>query len=260
MSSTTPPPAIGTAHHRRLRAVWHSAGWPYQDLLEVELLAAGLLQRQQDAHGRDTVRVTDAGLQLLQATLMKNRAARDQHEQLVGQVARAMQRAGRVVWRGLSLRARVGEQPVPEGGAEPGWAIAMPDVYSIRHTTVEDYVEPVAHEIKVRRADLLADLRRPAKGEAYRWLSSECWYVLREGIAQPEEIPPVYGVLLADAGGGLSVARPAPRRPMRLPFMVWMALARAVPEPADDDAQPGLAVTDPAQPPPTAEPDPPPMA
>ena len=235
-----PPPTIGTAHHRRLRAVWHSAGWPYQDLLEVELLNAGLLQRQQDAHGRETVRVTDAGLQLLHQTLMKNRAARDDHEQLVAQVARAMQRAGRVVWRGLSLRARVGGEAGIDGEAEPSWAMAMPDVYSIRHTTVEDYVEPVAHEIKVRRADLLADLRRPAKGEAYRWLSGECWYVLRAGIAQPEEIPLVYGVLLADAGGTLEVARPAPRRPMRLPFMVWMALARATPEPVDDDAQPGL--------------------
>lgn len=238
------PPTIGTAHHRRLRAVWHSAGWPYQDLLEVELLAAGLLQRQQDGQGRETVRVTDAGLQVLHHTLQKNRAARDDHEELVAQVARAMQRDGRVVWRGLRLRARVGAdagQAGSSGGVEPGWAIAMPDVYSIRHTTVEDYVEPVAHEVKVRRADLLADLRRPAKGEAYRWLSGECWYVLRAGIAQPDEIPPVYGVLLADAGGGLSVARPAPRRPMRLPFMVWMALARATPEPVDDDAQPGLA-------------------
>ena len=246
-------PTIGTAHRRRLRAVWQSAGWPYQDLLEVELLAAGLLQRQQDSQGRETVRVTDAGLQVLHHTLLKNRAARDDHEQLVAQVARAMQRAGRVVWRGLSLRARVGGEAGPDGQAEPGWAIAMPDVYSIRHTTVEDYVEPVAHEIKVRRADLLADLRRPAKGEAYRWLSGECWYVLREGIAQPEEIPPVYGVLLADAGGGLAVARPAPRRPMRLPFMVWMALARATPEPSDDDAQPGLGVADAAEPaPPSA--------
>lgn len=241
MSSAAPPPTIVTAHHRRLRAVWHSAGWPYQDLLEVELLAAGLLQRQQDGQGRETVRVTDAGLQVLHHTLLKNRAARDDHERLVAQVARAMQRDGRVVWRGLSLRARVGGEAGVDAEVEPGWAMAMPDVYSIRHTTVEDYVDPVAHEIKVRRADLLADLRRPAKGEAYRWLSGECWYVLREGIARPDEIPPVYGVLLADAGGGLVVARPAPRRPMRLPFMVWMALARATPEPADDDAQPGLA-------------------
>lgn len=266
MPSPQPPPAIGTAHHRRLRAVWQSAGWAYQDMLELDLLAAGLLQRQQDPQGRETVRLTDAGLQLLHQARQKNRAALAEHEALVAQVALAMQRAGRVVWRGLSLRARIGEQAVAAArgagppaapGVEPGWAIAMPDVYSIRHTTVEDHVDPVAHEIKVRRADLLADLRRPAKGEAYRWLSSECWYVLRAGIAQPEEIPDCYGVLLADAGGSLEVARPAPRRPMRLPFMVWMALARAAPERVDDDAQPGLVpvdappaggVTDPADP------------
>lgn len=253
MSPPAAPP-IGTAHHRRLRAVWHSAGWPYQDMLEVELLAAGLLQRQQDAQGRETVRVTDAGLQLLHQTLMKNRAARDDHERLVGRVAQAMQRAGRVVWRGLALRARIGESPALPAGAdtcgagEPGWAIAMPDVYSIRHTTVEDAVEPIAHEIKVRRADLLADLRRPAKGEAYRWLSSECWYVIRAGIARPEEIPPVYGVLVAGDDGALDVARPAPKRPLRLPFMVWMALARAAPQPADDDPQPGLGEVEPRGP------------
>jgi hypothetical protein len=258
MSPTdAPPPPIGTAHHRRLRAVWRSAGWPFQDLLEVELLAAGLLSRERDAQGRESVRVTDAGVALLAQTLQKNRAARNDHEALVARVAREMQRAGRVVWRGLSLRARVGEAlvvaaeaPAPTGLAagaaadrvvEPGWAIAMPDVYSIRHTTVEDYVEPVAHEIKVRRADLLSDLRRPAKGEAYRWLSGECWYVIREGIAQPQEIPEVYGVLLARPDGGLEVARPAPKRGLRLPFAVWMALARATPErPDDDDAQPAL--------------------
>ena len=281
-------PSIGTAHHRRLRAVWRSAGWPFQDLLEVELLAAGWLSRERDAHGRESVRVTDAGVAVLAQTLQKHRAARSAHEALVARVALEMLRAGRVVWRGLSLRAWVGEgstagaasmpmadpagdpasdpacvptgdpisdltsdpagdpTPIPGGvsvgrAVAPGWAIAMPDVYSIRHTTVEDYVEPVAHEIKVRRADLLSDLRRPAKGEAYRWLSGECWYVIRDGIAQPQEIPEVYGVMLARTDGALEVARPAPRRAMRLPFAVWMALARATPERGDDDdAQPAL--------------------
>ena len=234
---TDPAMTWGTAHRRRLRELWRSAGWPYQDPIELELLASGLLSRERDAQGRETVRVTEAGVALLAQTLQRNRAARSEHEALVERVAREMQRAGRVVWRGLSLRARVGEDAASNAAAEPGWAIAMPDVYSIRHTTVEDYVEPVAHEIKVRRADLLADLRRPAKGEAYRWLSGECWYVIREGIAQPQEIPEVYGVMLARPDGALDVARPAPRRGLRLPFAVWMALARATPEPADDDAQ-----------------------
>ena len=252
-----PTPRLSPVHQRRLREVWRSAGWPYQDLIEIDLLAAGLLARDRDSAGRETVRVTDAGVHHLAEVLQKNRAARNDHEDLVARVAVAMQRAGRVVWRGLSLRARVGEAgamaPPPDLAPAlatatanvtampgPGWALAMPDVYSIRHTSVEDYVEPMAHEIKVRRADLLADLRRPAKGEAYRWLSSECWYVLRAGIGQPQEIPEVYGVMLALPDGSLDVARPAPKRPMRLPFGVWMALARATPEPSADGAQAAL--------------------
>ncbi|MBL0150708.1 MAG: hypothetical protein IPP87_19295 [Ideonella sp.] len=235
MSAADTPITITTAHRRRLREVWRSAGWPFQDLLEVELLAAGLLERCRMADGRETVRVTDAGVAEIAATLHRNRAARDEHEQLVARVAREMQRAGRVVWRGLSLRARVGE--CDQDADQARWAMAMPDVYSIRHTTVEAYVEPVVHEIKVRRADLLSDLRQPAKGEAYRWMGGECWYVIRAGIAQPEEVPPAYGVMVAQGDGTLDVARPAPRRAMRLPFAIWMALARATPEPFDDDAQ-----------------------
>lgn len=221
---------LGAPHRRRLREVWRSAGWPCQDLIEVELLAAGLLQRQRDGDGRESLRVTDAGIALLAATLQRNRAARDAHEALVARVAREMQRAGRVVWRGLALRAKVGM------GDDAAWAMALPDVYSIRHTTVADYVEPVAHEVKVRRADLLADLRRPQKGEAYLQNSSQCWYVLREGIGDPAEIPAEYGVMVARESA-LEVLRPAPKRPLQLPFAVWMALARATPEPAEDDAQ-----------------------
>ncbi|HSW08838.1 hypothetical protein [Aquabacterium sp.] len=222
---------LGVMHQRRLREVWRSAGWPFQDLIEIELLAAGLLTRERDVAGRETVRVTDAGVALLAQTLQRNRAARDAHEQLVGRIAREMQRAGRVVWRGLSLRAKVGE------GDEAGWVMAMPDVYSIRYTTVEDYLEPVVHEIKVRRADLLADLRKPAKGEAYRQIGGECWYVLRAGIGGPADVPELYGVMAAHDSGELEVLRPAPKRACKLPFGIWMALARAVPEPNDDDAQ-----------------------
>ena len=71
--------ALSAVHRRRLREVWRSAGWPCQDLIEVELLAAGLLQRQRDGDGRESLRVTDAGIAVLAATLQKNRAARDAH-------------------------------------------------------------------------------------------------------------------------------------------------------------------------------------
>ena len=210
--------ALGVAHRRRLREVYRSAGWPCQDGVEVELLAAGLVQRERGPLGHETLRLTDAGIAVLAETLAKNRSRRDAHESLVDRVAREMTRAGRLAWRGLAVRARVGE----------GWVVAMPDVFSIRHTTVEAYAEPIVHEVKVQRSDLLADLHREGKRQAYLELGGECWYVIKEGIAQTDEIPAECGVLVA-TDPGLVVARPAPKRPTRIGFSLWMALARATP-------------------------------
>ena len=230
--------SLPPAHRARLRQVWRSAGWPCQDMVEVELLAAGLLERVRDAAGRDTLRVTDAGVQALDSLLRRNRGARSLHEQLVLRVAREMQRSGRIAWCGLALRAPLAG---PDGPTQ--WAMAMPDVYSIRHTSVEDYVEPIVHEIKVRRADLLADLRTPHKRAAYLALSSQCWYVLKAGIGTADDVPPECGVLVAEPGrgtaadeegsfgGALQVMRPAPRRSHRIAFSTWMALARSAAEP-----------------------------
>ena len=209
---------ITAAHQRRLREVYRSAGWPCLDPIEIELLAAGLIERVRGAAGHETLRLTDAGIATLAETLQRNRARRDAHEALVERVAREMTRAGRIAWQGLALRARV----------ESGWVMAMPDVYSIRHTTVEAYLEPIVHEIKVQRSDLLSDLRSVSKRAAYLDLCSECWYVIRAGIAEPDEIPLECGVLIAGETT-LEVARPAPKRAMQMPFGLWMALARATP-------------------------------
>ncbi|MFG6440047.1 hypothetical protein [Roseateles sp. LKC17W] len=218
-------------HLQRLRQLWRSAGWPCQDLVEVELLAAGWVERLTDDGGRERLRVTDSGVALIADSLTRNRAARDAHETLVERVAVEMQRAGRIAWRGLTLRAGL---PQEDGALQ--WVQAMPDVYSIRHSTVEDYLEPAIHEIKVSRADLLGELRRPAKSAAYRALSGQCWFVIRAGIAEPDEIPPEYGVLIGH-DSHLELARPAPKRACKPDFATWMALARATPLPGAEDPQ-----------------------
>ncbi len=221
-------------HLQRLRQLWRSAGWPSQDLVEIELLAAGWVERLAEADGRERLRVTDAGVALIAESLVRNRAARDAHEQLVERVAIEMQRAGRIAWRGLSLRAGL---PRDDDSGGTRWVNAMPDVYSIRHSTVEDYLEPAIHEIKVSRADLLGELRRPDKSAAYRALCGQCWFVIKAGIAEPDEIPPEYGVLLGHATH-LELARPAPKRAHKPDFATWMALARATPlAPPDDHPQ-----------------------
>lgn len=227
--------SIGVVHRRRLRDVYRSAGWPHQDGVEIELLAFGLVSRERGTHGHETIRLTDAGVAVLAETMRANRARRDAHEALVERIARELTRAGRLAWRGLSVRARVGS----------GWVMAMPDVFSIRHTSVEAYVEPIVHEVKVSRADLLADVRRQAKREAYLSIGGECWYVVRDGIACAADIPDECGLLVASEGR-LFVERAAPRRPARMGFTLWMALARATPIEGWrlDDGQPGLAADD----------------
>jgi hypothetical protein len=90
----------------------------------------------------------------------------------------------------------------------------------------------MVHEVKVSRADLLSDLRHAAKRESYRWLSCETYYVLPAGVAEPHEIPQDFGVWLLNGpieSGTLDLARPARHAPCRLPFPVWMALAKATP-------------------------------
>jgi hypothetical protein len=296
-----PAPVLTRAHARRLREIYRSAGWPSQDGLEIELLAAGLLERLRQSGGIETLRVTDAGITYLARALQCNRQALSVHDALVAQVARSLLLAGRVVWTGLSVRARLPEpgEPGPElllgaAGADSGpapasgtpdpmagtpepfdltpgqsgrnktrWKVCKPDVFSIRNTTVATYLQPVVHEIKVSRADLLGDLRLRDKRDSYLDIGGQCWYVLGcdargRPIAQADEVPPACGVIFAMPDGQLDVARHAPARAIAdLPFALWMALSRATPLSmagvTDDDDGPGQAMLQP-QAVPAAEP------
>lgn len=233
------PVALGKPHARRLREIYRSAGWPCQDPLEIELLAAGLLERVRSSSGHESLRVTDAGVQWVAAALARNRAAFSAHEALVERIAQEMGRAGRIVWRGLGLRAQV---PGTGENRPLRWCMARPDVFSIRNTSLAEAVDPIVHEVKVRRADLLGDLRNGAKRAAYLALG-ECWYVLGcdargRCIAAPDEVPPECGVLVFEQGRLHSI-RAAPReRRSGLPIGTWMALAKATPVAGlDEDTQ-----------------------
>ena len=233
---------LGRAHARRLREIYRSAGWPCQDMLEIDLLAAGMLRRVASPSGHESLRVTDAGVAWLAETLARNRSALSAHEALVEHVACEMARAGRIAWRALSLRARLAPTCV---GERVRWCMVRPDVFSIRNTTVQDYVEPIVHEIKVNRPDFLGDLRRPEKRAAYLDLGGECWYVLGcdakgRPIGAEDEVPPECGVMIME-NQRLSVVRAAPRQKRQnLPFDVWIALAKATPVKGLDDELQGL--------------------
>jgi hypothetical protein len=226
VTDTHTPPRLTRKHLTRLRAIYRSSGWPCRDPLEVDLIVSGLVQAERDAQGRETLHLTPAGLQALADAHASNRANRSAHDELVLQVAQHMQQQGRIAWTQLALRAQV----------DGLWTQAIPDVFSIRHTTVEAYLEPVVHEIKVSRADLLGDLKRPEKRASYLAMASQVYYVLGlngkgQPIGEADEVPAECGVVVATSMG-LEIVRVAPKQPFtELRFDMWMALARAAPLP-----------------------------
>jgi len=227
--------ALKRIHAQRLREVYRSAGWPYQDVVEIDLLAAGLLERVITDSGHLVVRVTDAGVQHLASATQGNRQARSAHETLVDKVVEIMLRDGRIAWTGLNLRAKVACADTDNAK----WKMCQPDVFSIRNSSRHDYLEPIVHEIKVSRADLLGDLKHPEKRGAYLDVGGQCWYVLgcdRSGhpIAQSNEIPIECGVMVFQ-NNQFEVTRMAPKKTVsQLPFSVWMALAQATPRKPSD--------------------------
>ncbi|MCV2356997.1 hypothetical protein LNV09_22875 [Paucibacter sp. B2R-40] len=240
-----------------------------------------VLKQTQTAHGcHETLSLTELGVRCVAEARRRNQRALSAHDALAGRMARELLLGGRLVWRELSLRAQaqaesfddVGPQAkAAEGVAEyllepqrplqtqietqaqtqaqtqtakakPLWRVARPDVFSVRNTSVEEYLQPVVHEIKVSRADLQSDLRHAAKRESYRWLCSECYYVFPAGVAEAAEIPEAFGVWVLHGGvedGRLELLRPARHRPCRLPFSVWLALAKATPVRLDEEPAQG---------------------
>lgn len=274
------PIAPRRIHLTRLMSIWRSAGWPCRDGVELDLLAAGWAALAQGPGGHETLRLTDAGIRLLADSRQRNQRSLSAHDQLAARVAAHLMAAGRIVWRELSLRARITSNDPPATGAasmtdealwlddetiaprrhdgKAAWRVARPDVFSVRRTSVEDYLQPMVHEVKVSRADLLSDLRHAAKRESYQWLSCETYYVLPAGVAEPHEIPPAFGIWLLNGpidSGTLELARPARHLPCKLPFPVWMALAKSTPAGLDgepvqralgDTSATGEAVANPA--------------
>ena len=222
VTDITPPTPLSRHHERRLRSYYRSAGWPCLDAIEVDLLQAGLIERVPRADGAEIVRVTDAGLAALSGHLQRNRRAFDDHEGLVESVARMLAASGRLVFRNLALRGRVGD----------GWRSCRADVYSLRVTNVSAYACPAIHEVKARRADLLGDLARPDKRAAYQALSTEFYYVMPEGLATLDEIPTDCGVVYVGPAG-IRPGRPSPRRHVEPGIAEWMAIARRAAEPVD---------------------------
>lgn len=267
----TAPSTITRFHRTRLMQIWRSAGWPCKDGLEIDLLAAGLISLHTAADGCETLRLTDEGIRTLAQARQRGVRALSLHDRLGQKFATQLLASGRIVWTELSLRAVIDSVPAgdaptatatataaPPASAAPAlpplwadddhtpaaraaahvWRMARPDLFSVRNTSVPAYLQPMVHEVKASRADLLSDLRHDAKRQAYQWLCEECYYVFPAGIAEPDEIPEHFGIWVLHGSvddGRFELLRPARHNRCTLPFAVWMALCKATPLRSEDD-------------------------
>lgn len=269
-NSDSPRSAPITRFHRtRLMQIWRSAGWPCKDGLEIDLLAAGLISLHIAPDGCETLRLTDEGIRTLAQARQRSVRALSLHDRLGQKFATQLLASGRIVWTELSLRAVIDSVPVGDGvppaatadapanttpamaplwadddqapaarTAANVWRMARPDLFSVRNTSVPAYLQPMVHEVKASRADLLSDLRHDAKRQAYQWLCEECYYVFPPGIAEPDEIPEHFGIWVLHGSvedGRFELLRPARHNRCTLPFAVWMALCKATPLRSEED-------------------------
>lgn len=95
------------------------------------------------------------------------------------------------------------------------------------------------HEVKVSRADWLAELSKPDKADAFRAYCHYWWLVVSDvSIVRDDELPDGWG-LLAPRGSHLAAVVRGPRRePLPMPLPMTVSLMRAIAKTARLSASP----------------------
>lgn len=85
-------------------------------------------------------------------------------------------------------------------------------------------MEMHGHEVKVDRRDWLKELKAPAKSEQIQQFCDRWWVVVPDrDLVQPGELPPTWGLLVADRGHKLLVVTEAPKLSTRAPDRAFVA-------------------------------------
>lgn len=165
------------SHAQRLRQYFQSvmrggASAP-ADTIDLDLDVHGLIARVPPNGFSSSVlyAITPKGSLLLATLRDQTRAARAPHHALAHDLAQWLETNRRWAWE------------------DPVLGDARPDVFSLASTFVTGKMAPMVHEVKVSRADFLADVRVPAKRAAYfRW-APQVFYATPEGLIEPHEVP-----------------------------------------------------------------------
>lgn len=227
----SPLPTLTRAHHKRLRTLF-SYGRPVHvgqlGGVELDLLVLGLIAQDDTRHhhGSAVVKVTQAGIDMLNAERQRLVAAQRPHHDLAARLSAHLRTKGKFTWENVEFR---NPSPVYVPGA---WGGVRPDVFACLPSLRAERAAPEIYEVKVSRSDFLADLARPDKAGAYLDLAGAVYYCASEGLIKPAEVPSPYGLICERADGEFVLAKRARRQKafvMAADTLITLMVKRQVP-------------------------------
>lgn len=205
-------PALTRAQLKLLRVMW-ARGRPSQpgklDGLHLDLIASGCLEVLPESDSRSAwgavVRVTEKGVAVLARARQSLVDAQRPHHELGGRLAAWLRQRGMLAWENV-------EFPNPDRSVFRAWGVVRPDVFACKPVLRAASAATAIYEIKVSRADFLADLAKPQKRQAYLDLAEAVYFCAPHGMIAPAEVPKGIGLLCETTPGEFTLARKASRR------------------------------------------------
>ncbi|MDF0506624.1 hypothetical protein POK33_38380 [Burkholderia cenocepacia] len=209
---------LSRQHYKRLRFYWQgraNGGAGMTDGIDLDLAALGLVERIERPGSGVRFRITRTGEQELAAEKAREVERRKPHHDLASRVAAWRRDNGRITWENVELLV-----DLETGGRQA----IRPDVFSMATTYDAKRINPCVDEVKVSRADFLADVARAEKRAAYARIAEVVYYVVPAGTAEPFEVPVECGLILERELGTFEVVKQPKKRPVSLTTHHFMNL------------------------------------
>lgn len=203
-------PKLGATHTSRLRKLW-SLGRPAHLMeltgIELDLLVHGLIEvLSTSTHSSGPqVKVTQQGIIHLSKKRQATIKTQAGHHHLGERLAAHLQAKGLWTWENVEF-----QNPCSDHSSR-SWGVVRPDVFACKPALKAQKAEPAIYEVKVSRADFLADIAKPEKRLAYTELAQAVYYCCPDGMLSPTEIPEGFGLIFEDKGGNFVIAKKAKR-------------------------------------------------
>ena len=201
-------PRLTQAHHTRLRKLW-SYGRPVHvsELrgVDLDLTVHGFVEPVDTRHSAGAVlTVTKMGVAHLNEVRQAQITAQRPHHDLGKRLSAHLREKGFHTWENVEFSNPDWTQPRL-------WGVVRPDVFACLPALQARNAAPAIYEVKVSRADYLADLLKAEKREAYAALAEAVYYCCPDGLIGKAEVPDGFGLLCEVAEGQFELRKKARR-------------------------------------------------